>query len=795
VSVSRNRWGVPLRQMAPVVLVLGLTGAGFLLALMLGKRDARRESEHLAEVAAAQVRGRVEQGVSLAESLRRFMVGVPGGGVTSDAFASNSSRWLSPAGFPAAAWVEPVPASQRAAYERRIGHRIVSQDRRGRLASVRSRSEYLPATLVSGVVPMAVPGVDLAGGFGVAAALDRASSLYDAGATPLARRPDGTNGLFLIKFAPRLTRGVVRPGFVVVFVPELWLRAAAKNTGALRLTTGGGPHGHHDGVSTARSTFTEAGQLFGVAVPLRSVHGAAAVLPWIILGAGLVLAALAAALGVNAARRAKAQDELDHIFKLSPDLITVADFEGHFTRVNPAVEHVLGYTAEEFLAHPYLELVHPEDRERTAAEAAAIGRGKTTYLFENRYVGKDGSPRVLEWTSTPVVADGLMYGVARDVTDRRRAETELRRLADEHAALRRVATLVAKGVSAAEVFAAVAEEVEQLLDAQATAIGRLEADGTMALVASSGTASTEMPVGSRLKLEPNMAFTAVVRTGRSARVDDYSDASAGVGERARRLGIRCTVAVPIRVEGSLWGSIAAMTARRRFGADAEQRMAEFTELAGTALANAQSRSELTASRARIVAASDQTRRQIERDLHDGAQQRLVHTVITLKMARQALETTDATAPALVAEALDHAERATVELRELVQGILPPVLTLSGLRSAVRALADRTPVPVDIRVAVGRFPAAVEATAYFVVAEALTNVLKHSGARRATVRARVEDITLKVEVRDDGVGGARPDGRGFVGLADRLAVLDGQLRVESPRGGGTVVAASIPLGER
>jgi PAS domain S-box-containing protein len=647
-------------------LVLGLTIAGFFVARLLGERDARRESEHSAEVAAAQIRARVEQGASLAESLRRFMVGVPGSGVTSADFASNSARWLSPAGFPAAGWVEPVPASRRATYERRIGHPIVTRDRRSRIERVGSQSA------------------------------------------------------------------------------------------------------------------------------LRSIHSAAAVMPWIILGAGLVLAALAVALGVNAARRARAQDELDRIFRLSPDLITVADFEGHFTRVNPAVEQVLGYTEEEFLARPYLDLIHPDDRERTAAEAAAIGRGKTTLFFENRFIAKDGSPRVLEWTTTAVVGDGLMYGVARDVTERRQAETELRRLAGEHAALRRVATLVAKGVSPAEVFAAVAEEVEQLLDAEATAIGRLELDGTMAVVASRGTASDELPVGTRLELESNMAFTRVVRTGRSARIDDYSHASDVVGERARRLGIRCTVAVPIMVEGSLWGSIAAMTQREHFAADAEQRMAEFTELAGTALANAQSRSELTASRARVVAASDQTRRQIERDLHDGAQQRLVHTVITLKMARQALQTHDEAGPALVAEALDHAERATVELRELVQGILPPVLTLSGLRAAVRALADRTPVPVEVGVAVGRFPAAVEATAYFVVAEALTNVAKHSGASQATVVARVEDGTLQIEVRDDGVGGARADGSGFVGLADRLAVLDGQLRVESPAGRGTLVAASIRL---
>jgi signal transduction histidine kinase len=149
-------------------------------------------------------------------------------------------------------------------------------------------------------------------------------------------------------------------------------------------------------------------------------------------------------------------------------------------------------------------------------------------------------------------------------------------------------------------------------------------------------------------------------------------------------------------------------------------------------------------------------------------------------------------PALVAAALDHAEQATVELRELVQGILPPVLTRGGLQPAVEALAARLPVPIELGVAVGRLPAAVEATAYFIVAEALTNVVKHSGASHATVVAHVEDSTLQLHVRDDGVGGARPDGTGFVGLTDRLAVLHGRLRVESPADGGTLVAADIPL---
>jgi signal transduction histidine kinase len=227
-------------------------------------------------------------------------------------------------------------------------------------------------------------------------------------------------------------------------------------------------------------------------------------------------------------------------------------------------------------------------------------------------------------------------------------------------------------------------------------------------------------------------------------------------------------------------------------ADTEARLASFTELVATAIANTQARTELAASRARIVAATDEERRRVVRDLHDGAQQRLVHTVITLKLARRALQKDAERAEALLAEALEQAESATLELRELAHGILPEVLSRGGLRAGVDALAARMPVPVDNAVAVGRLPDAVEATAYFVVAEALTNVAKHARAEHAAVTARIEDGALAVRVRDDGVGGAKPGGSGLVGLADRLAVLDGRLRVESVAGGGTLVTADIPL---
>jgi signal transduction histidine kinase len=199
-----------------------------------------------------------------------------------------------------------------------------------------------------------------------------------------------------------------------------------------------------------------------------------------------------------------------------------------------------------------------------------------------------------------------------------------------------------------------------------------------------------------------------------------------------------------------------------------------------------------ASRARVLAAADHERRRVVRDLHDGAQQRLVHTVITLKLAHRAIQHHEDPA-ALVDEALQHAEQANTELRELAHGILPAALTLGGLRAGVAALAERTDIPVATDIAVERLPPALEATAYFFVAEALTNVTKHAHASAAEVNVSVDHGTLHMDVSDDGVGGARRDGTGLLGLEDRLAAHDGRLRVVSPPGGGTRLSAVLPLG--
>jgi signal transduction histidine kinase len=379
---------------------------------------------------------------------------------------------------------------------------------------------------------------------------------------------------------------------------------------------------------------------------------------------------------------------------------------------------------------------------------------------------------------------GVVYGIARDVTERVA-------LADEQAALRRVATLVASECPADEVFAAVAEEMGRLMGATSTTLWRFGDDATGTLAACWGALHVRAEVGARFPMQGDNAASRVFRTARPVRIDDYAEATGAVGEAFRALGVRAAVGVPIVVDGRLWGAMGA-AATAPLPPDAESRIGEFTALVATAIANIDARAEITASRARIVAAADEERRRVVRDLHDGAQQRLVHTVITLKLARRALEQGDDEAPSLVNEALENAQRANEELRELAHGILPAALTRGGLRAGLETLASRMPVPIEIEAPADRLPATIEATAYFVVAEALTNVAKHAQAHHAAVTARIDDGTLRVEVRDDGVGGVRPEGSGVQGLADRVAAVDGRLEIDSPASGGTLVAAAIPI---
>jgi PAS domain S-box-containing protein len=791
---------VSLRQIAPLVLALAVTVVGFFGARLDGQRDARRESEHRAEIAATEIRGRIDQGGALADSLRRFMAGAVRGRVTNEQFASNASRWLSPVDLTAAAWIEQVPASGRAAYERRLGGPVVVADRQGRIARAGPRASYLPATLVTGIPPMTVAGLDFANEPGVAEAIDRPRTLYQVTATSLSRPRDELAGLFLVQSAQRLTNGAVQPGYVVLFVPELWLRAGATGTERLELRVGG-VSSENIGVAAVHSRFTDAGQRFDVLVPLEPVQGAAAALPWIILAGGLVVVALADVAELYASRRAKAKAEVDRLFTISPDLIVVAGFDGYFRRVNPAFESRLGYTQQEALSRPVLDFVHPDDRRPTEEEGQHLHEGQTTISFVNRYLCKSGSHRWIEWTATPVIEERLTYAVGRDVTERRQAESDLREaeeryrvLAETQAALRRVATLVARRASPGDVFAATTAEAGRLLHSDATALCRYEVDGSVTVIAAEPDPNMEVSIGAHYPLGADNVLGVVSRTGRVARRDSFDDATGEVAELARRGGVRSAVGAPVTVEGRPWGAIAVWSKRGPLPGDTEQRLVAFTDLVATAIANTESRAQLTPSRARIVATADATRRQIERDLHDGAQQRLISLSFELRGVQDALPPELDDHRAALAQALDGLTSALDELREMAQGIHPAILTQGGLGPALKTLAHRSAIPVELDVRTdGGLPERVEVAAYYVVSEALANAAKHASASIVHVGVRTQDQILKVCVRDDGLGGADPNrGSGLLGLKDRAEAIGGSLSVENTPGGGTSLYVELPL---
>jgi signal transduction histidine kinase len=359
-----------------------------------------------------------------------------------------------------------------------------------------------------------------------------------------------------------------------------------------------------------------------------------------------------------------------------------------------------------------------------------------------------------------------------------------------------VAVLVAQGAAPTKVFEAVANEVGHLVPADAAAIARYETDGTATLLGGwTHGGGFLLQIGDRFSLDEGTGARAVFDTGRPARIDSYPQEPSKIGDRARAAGWRSSVAVPIIVEGGLWGFMtAASTSDRVLAPDTVERLAEFTDLAATAIANAESRAELDASRARIVATADATRRRIERDLHDGAQQRLVSLALQVRAAQ-------ANAPELLGKHRDDlsqiAEGLTTvldELREIALGLHPAILAEGGLGPALKTLAHRSPIPVELDVRDDRrLPESLEVAAYYVVSEALTNAAKHSGATKVEVEVEVRERTLRVTVRDDGAGGAEPArGSGLLGLKDRAEAIGGTLTLESRRDVGTNLIAELPL---
>jgi PAS domain S-box-containing protein len=973
-EVGHSRLRSPaVLHIAPIVLIVVLGVGGYLLT----SRTIRSDRD-----AAASRRAQVET-VHTQEVLgraRAFLAGLADVLATQRragqaTFATWASGTAAGVGLDDVLWVQSVPARDRRRYERRLGVPFRRLTPSGRLERAPAAASYLPVIFSSGTRPELRPGVDVASLPGLAGAIRDRASIFAVGASKpglLGSEP----GFYLLE-AATYGPGPQTGGFLVAFVPKGWFTTTLGGDPRRLAISQGGTLIDGDIASVqASASFAMLGRRWRIDVAPDPPTALQSMLPWLALAWPVAAGGVVFLVGRAIALRRRAQHDVERIFELSLDLLAVIGFDGYYRRVNPAFERTLGYTRQELLSRPYADFLHPDDLEAARDVFAEIVRGREVTQFENRFICADGSARWLQWSARTVPEQGVIYGIARDVTDRRRVDAELREAqrtaeargaalrvrVDEQAALRRVATLVARGVSSNAILDAVAAEVTGLLETDATTLVRYEPGDAAALLAVHGELGPRVPVGTRLPLNgesvvasvrrtgrparldriddsvglmasraretgirsavgapislegrlwggvfaawaerepplpdvegrmaeftelvataianaesraelrvhaeeqaalrrvatlvahgvpPAAIFSAVaeeiaviaptdsvqifryesdgtavavatwsnlperlevgtryapggenlptivLRTGRAARIDDASRTTGTPVPNIRRLGLRSAVGSPIVVEGRLWGVVVAATAQAQpIPPDTEQRVGGFTELVATAIANADSRAQLAASRARVVAAANEERRRIVRDLHDGAQQRLVHAVITLKLALRELGPRHDRVEALVREALDQASDANAELRELVHGILPGVLTSGGLRSGVDALVSRSSLPVAADVTPERFPPAIEATAYFVVSEALTNVVKHAGARHAEVKAAVDDGTLRLEVRDDGGGGADPRrGSGLTGLRDRVEALNGTIEIASAAGRGTSLVARIPI---
>jgi signal transduction histidine kinase len=418
----------------------------------------------------------------------------------------------------------------------------------------------------------------------------------------------------------------------------------------------------------------------------------------------------------------------------------------------------------------------------------------------------------------PVVVDGALWGVVTVGTrgaeplpadvERRlakftellataiaksEAHEQLALLADEQAALRRVATLVAEGATPHRVFDAVRGEVARMFNAPLSGLLRYDGNGTVTQLAASE--DYLGPIERSWTVEGDSAVARVCRTGLPARADYSRPTPGSIAATARSEGVLSAVGVPVVVDGAFWGVMAVGTREAEpLPADLEDRLAKFTQLLATAIANAEGRAELDASRARIVATADATRRRIERDLHDGAQQQLVSLALALRAAQ-------ATVPAELEQHRSELDRvvngltaALDDLREIALGIHPAGLSEDGLTPALKRLVARSPLRINLDCrADGRFPEPVEVAAYYVISESLTNAAKYADTPAVDVAVAADGGTLRVEVRDDGRGGADPaEGSGLLGLRDRVEAIGGTMRLTSPPGAGTSLRVELPL---
>jgi PAS domain S-box-containing protein len=494
-------------------------------------------------------------------------------------------------------------------------------------------------------------------------------------------------------------------------------------------------------------------------------------------------------------------------------LVCVLDRDGRILFFNDACERATGYSRDEVIGGDARDFVIPPEQAVAFDEVLAyIWKTGLPSPQVGHWATRNGGRRLIAWSNKLMRADsgGLTYLVSTglDLSDRalRREEralegdpeaklAEVGRLAQEQRALRRVATLVASEASPQRVFMAVSEECARVLEVSTSAVFRYEGDDTATIVARVGRDNVPaFQVGARLQADENITIGRVLRTGVPARVDDYSKLSGETAKLMMEVGYRSTVSAPIVVAGTLWGAV-SVASGEPLPEDAEARLSAFCELLSLGVASAQARDDLRSSRDRIVKAGDEQRRKLERNLHDGAQQRLVALALEIRLAKALLESDPPAARQTLERAGRELDLALEELRELARGLHPGALTEHGLGTALEALGARLPVDVKISVPDERLPPDVEATVYYIVSEALTNVAKHADAGSANVEMVREGDLLRFEVVDDGRGGADPfAGTGMLGLRDRAEAAGGTLSVVSPPGKGTVVTATLPLSD-
>jgi PAS domain S-box-containing protein len=496
---------------------------------------------------------------------------------------------------------------------------------------------------------------------------------------------------------------------------------------------------------------------------------------------------------------------VDALIETAQCLVCVLDPEGRIVRFNEFCERMTGYGEAEVAGRDAREVViPPEDVEafgRLLGEVWATGSPRPR---AGQWLTREGGRFPVVWSNRPLTdADGnpwLLVAAGIHLSGRDVVHTQLEqqlelasRLADEQAALRRVATLIAGGPEPEQVFGAVSGEAAELMGGDASGVVRFDRGEVAAVVGRwERWEDNAFRVGETLSLEDDSAVTRVFSTGRTCRIDAYEGIESAVAQRLRDLGISSSVAAPIYLHNRLWGAIVVSTRGRPFEPWAEDRLGEFAELVALALAGADNRQQLLESRERIVRASDDERRRLERNLHDGAQQRLVGLSILLRLARSRMQEGDVPVE-LVEQAVSEVASAIEDLRQLAQGLHPPLLAQAGLGTALRAVAKRLPLDVAVEADSERFPADLEAALYYVAAEALTNTVKHAEARSARIHLERREHEVLLRVSDDGRGGASEGaGTGVRGLRDRVEALRGSFELASPAGAGTTISVRLPV---